>query len=52
MATQNYSPLKAFLKSKQIIKGSAFTHTCMTGGAYYIKSEDTDQFHKLYTTEL
>jgi hypothetical protein len=44
--------LGALLKDNKIVKGSAFTHTCMKGGAYYIKSEYMDQFHKLYTNTL
>ena len=52
MATQTYPSLHNLLYNSKIIKGSAFTHTCMKGGAYYIKSEYIDQFHKLYTNEL
>ena len=43
--------LGALLKDNKIVKGSTFTHTCMKGGAYYIKSEDMDQFYKLYTND-
>ena len=47
-----HSSLYSLLNSCKSLKGSALTHTSMKGGSYYIKSEDTDQFHKLYADEL
>jgi hypothetical protein len=54
MATQTFTSPNNLLyeNRKRFVKGSAFTHTCTKGGAYYIQSEYTDQFHKLYTNDL
>jgi len=54
MATQTYPSLHNLLyeNRKRYVKGSAFTHTCMKGGTYYIQSEEMDQFYKLYTNDL
>lgn len=48
MATQ----LNKFLSARKVVKGSSLTHTSMSGGSYYISSDDEDEFIALYNDAL
>ena len=46
------SPYTKFVNDRRTVEKSAFTHTSMKGGAYYIPGPDEEKLLKLYSEEL
>ena len=49
LSTVTFTP---FINKYKTLKGSVFTHTSMSGGAYYVPGPDEDQLVKYYCEAL